>query len=93
MRTSLAIPRCHSVIKSALASPGLISSTLVQYMRFLERMKILTWLRQGVIISVIYTIGLVELYYLPRYGLEYLLGAIGLTVFMAGFWLRTHWEY
>ena len=56
-------------------------------------MKILTWLRQALIISVIYSIGLVELYYLPRYGLEYLLGAIGLTVFMAGFWLRTHWEY
>ncbi len=62
-------------------------------MRFQGTMKILTWLRQALIISVIYSIGLVELYYLPRYGLEYLLGAIGLTVFMAGFWLRTHWEY
>jgi hypothetical protein len=56
-------------------------------------MKILTWLRQGLIISVIYTIGLVELYYLPKYGIEYLLCAIGLTVFMAGYWMRTHWEY
>ncbi|MGH7817083.1 MAG: hypothetical protein ACREOR_06815 [Candidatus Binatia bacterium] len=55
-------------------------------------MKILTWLRQGFIISVIYSIGLVELFYLPRYGLEYLLGAIGATVFMAGFWMRTHWD-
>jgi hypothetical protein len=56
-------------------------------------MKILTWLRQSFKISVIYSIGLVELYYLPKYGIEYLLGAIGATVFMAGYYLRTHWDY
>ena len=55
-------------------------------------MKILTWLRHGLIITVIYGIGIAELYYLPRYGLEYFLGAIGLTVFSAGFWMRTHWN-
>jgi hypothetical protein len=56
-------------------------------------MKILTWLKQSLKISVIYSIGLVELYYLPKYGIEYLLGAIGATVFMAGYYLRTHWDY
>ncbi len=55
-------------------------------------MKILTWLRHGFIISVIYGIGLAEFYYLPRYGLEYFLGAIALTVFAAGFWMRRHWD-
>ena len=55
-------------------------------------MKILKWLRQGFIISVIYSIGIAELHYLPRYGLEYLLCAIGATVFTAGFWMRTHWD-
>jgi len=56
-------------------------------------MKIYTWLRQGFIISIIYSIGIAELYYLPRYGIEYFLGAIGGTVFMAGSWMRTHWDY
>ena len=55
-------------------------------------MKIFRWLRQGLIISVIYSVGLAEFYYLPRYGLEYFLGAIALTVFSAGFWIRAHWE-
>jgi len=55
-------------------------------------MKIYTWIRHGFIISALYAIGLVELHYLPRYGLEYFLGAIGLTAFTAGFWMRTHWD-
>jgi hypothetical protein len=56
-------------------------------------MKIFTWLRQGFIISIIYSIGVAELYYLPRYGIEYFLCAIGGTVFLAGSWMRTHWDY
>ena len=84
--------RVSSVIKIAPASPKLIGPALVQFLRYSQRMKILTWLRQGFIISVIYSIGIAELYYLPRYGLEYLLGAIGATVFMTGFWMRTHWD-
>ena len=55
-------------------------------------MKIFRWLRHAFIISVIYSAGLAEFYYLPRYGLEYFLGAIALTVFSAGFWMRTHWD-
>lgn len=44
------------------------------------------------IIFGFYGIGLAEAYYLPRYGLEWLLGAIALTAFVAGYWVRTHWN-
>lgn len=56
-------------------------------------MKIYRWLRHSFIIIVLYSIGLAELYYLPRYGIEYFLCGIGATVFMAGFWMRSHWDY
>lgn len=70
----------------------LMRSTLVWNVRCCRCMKIHAWIRHGFIISVLYAIGLVELHYLPRYGLEYFLGAIGLTAFTAGFWMRTHWD-
>ena len=56
-------------------------------------MKIYTWLRHSFIISIVYSIGIAELYYLPRYGIEYFLCAIGGTVFIVGSWMRTHWDY
>lgn len=56
-------------------------------------MKIYTLLRHTFIISVLYSVGLAELHYLPRYGIEYFLCGIGATVFMAGFWIRGHWDY
>ncbi len=56
-------------------------------------MKMYTRLRHGFIISVLFGIGLAELYYLPRYGIEYFLCALGATVFLAGYWMRTHWDY
>jgi len=56
-------------------------------------MKIYTWLRQVFIISVLFGIGIAELYYLPHYGIEYFLCSIGATVFLAGYWMRTHWDY
>ena len=54
--------------------------------------KWLTAFRRTMIILGLYGIGLAEAYYLPRYGLEWLLGAIGLTAFVAGYWIRTHWN-
>jgi len=46
--------------------------------------------RVGFIILTLYGIGLAEAYYLPRYGIEWMLGAIGATAVVAGFWMRTH---
>ena len=55
----------------------------------------MTWrkrIRRTSIILSLYGIGLLEAYYLPRYGIEWMLGAIGVTVVLAGFWMRTHWD-
>jgi len=49
-------------------------------------------LRHSFIISTLYGIGILEAYYLPRYGIEYFLGAIAVTVFSAGIWMRRHWD-
>ena len=49
-------------------------------------------LRHSFIISMLYGIGLLEAYYLPRYGLEWFLGGIGVTVFCAGLWIRKNWD-
>jgi hypothetical protein len=53
-------------------------------------MKFFRWLRRAVFIITLYSIGLVEAYYLPRYGIEWFLCALGATAFLAGFWLRAH---
>ena len=53
---------------------------------------IMKLLRHSFIISTLYGIGLLEAYYLPRYGLEWFLGAIGATVFCAGLWIRKNWD-
>jgi hypothetical protein len=53
-------------------------------------MKFSRWLRRALLIITLYTIGLVEAYYLPRYGIEWLLGALGATAFLAGCWPRAH---
>ena len=57
-----------------------------------ESMNALRWFRRGLFIITLYSIGLSEAYYLPRYGygIEWLLGALGATAFLAGFWMRTH---
>jgi hypothetical protein len=49
-------------------------------------------LRRGFIILTLYGIGLLEAYYLPSYGIEWMLSAIGATAILAGFWMRTHWD-
>jgi hypothetical protein len=48
--------------------------------------------RRTFIMMTLYGIGLAEAYYLPRYGIEWFLGAIAATVFLAGFWIRSHWD-
>ena len=50
------------------------------------------WLRRIFMIVTLYSIGILEGYYLPRYSIEWMLGAMGATAFLAGFWLRTRWE-
>jgi hypothetical protein len=37
-------------------------------------------------------IAILEGYYLPRYSIESMLAAIGVTAFLAGYWIRTHWD-
>ena len=49
-------------------------------------------LRHIFIITTLYGIGLLEAYFLPRYGIEYFLGAICVTVFGAGLWMRKNWD-
>jgi hypothetical protein len=55
-------------------------------------MKWLKWLRRSFFILTLYGIGILEGYYVPRYGIEWLLVAIGTTAFLAGFWIRAHWD-
>ena len=50
-------------------------------------------LRHGLIILTLYAIGVLEAYYLPHYGIEWMLGAIGATALLAGFWMRKHWDF
>lgn len=44
------------------------------------------------IMVTLYGIGLAEAYYLPRYGIEGLLGGILATVILASFWIRSYWD-
>jgi hypothetical protein len=55
-------------------------------------MKWFKWLRRTCVILTLYGIGLLEGYYLPRYGIEWMLAAMGATAFLAGFWMRRHWD-
>jgi len=50
-------------------------------------------IKQSFMIMTLYAIGIAELYFLPKYGIEYFLASIGATVFMAGYWIRARWEY
>ncbi len=61
-------------------------------MRRVKSVKFYKWIRRTCVILTLYAIGLAEAYFLPRYGLEWLLGGLAATAFLAGLWLRTHWE-
>jgi hypothetical protein len=41
---------------------------------------------------MICAVGLLEGHYLPRYGIEWMLGAIAGTVFLVGYWVRMKWD-
>jgi hypothetical protein len=49
-------------------------------------------IRRISIIATLYGVRLVEACYLPRYGIQWLLAAILATVFLAAFWIRSHWN-
>jgi hypothetical protein len=55
-------------------------------------MKWTKWLRHGFVILTLYSMALLEGYYLPRYGIEWMLAALAATAFLAGFWIRAHWD-
>ena len=61
-------------------------------MRIQKTVKWLKWIRRCFAISTLYAIGILEGYYLPRYGIEWTLLAIGATAFLAGFWIRARWD-
>ena len=50
------------------------------------------WIRRMGMILTIYALGILEAYYLPRHGLEWMLGAMAATVFLAGYWIRISWD-
>jgi hypothetical protein len=49
-------------------------------------------MRRGFFVFTLYGIGILEAYYLPRYGIEWMLAAIGATALLGGFWLRKNWD-
>jgi hypothetical protein len=56
-----------------------------------QGMNLFIWFKRSLVILALYGIGLLEGYYLPRYGIEWMLGALGATAFLAGLWMRTRW--
>ena len=54
--------------------------------------KLANRIRRISIISTLYAIGLVEAYYLPRYGIQWLLAGVLATVLLASFWIRSRWN-
>ncbi|HEY7221464.1 MAG TPA: hypothetical protein VH985_24045 [Candidatus Binatia bacterium] len=49
-------------------------------------------IRRTSIVSTLYGIGFIEAYYLPRYGIQWLLAGILATVLLASFWIRSRWN-
>ena len=49
-------------------------------------------LRHALFILTLYAIGILEAYYLPHYGIEWMLAVIGATALLAGFWMRKYWD-
>jgi len=92
IRTILTSGSSRSVIKSSLASHHFLSQSLVRFMPFIRLMKVFKWIRRSFVILTLYGVGLLEGYYLPPYGIGWMLAAIGATAFLAGYWMRTHWD-
>ena len=49
-------------------------------------------IRRTLMILALYGIGLLEAFYLPKYGIEWMLAGIGSTAVLAGFWIRARWD-
>jgi hypothetical protein len=49
-------------------------------------------IRRTFVILFLYAIAITEVSYLPRYGVEWLLGSLALTAFLAGNWIRANWN-
>jgi hypothetical protein len=60
--------------------------------RMKQTIKLGDRIRRISIISTLYTIGLVEAYYLPRYGIQWLLAGVLATVLLASLWIRSRWN-
>jgi len=58
-----------------------------------QTIKLRDRVRRISIISTLYAIGLVEAYYLPRYGIQWLLAGLMATVLLASFWIRSRWNW
>jgi len=50
------------------------------------------YVRRISMILTIYGIGIFEGYYMPRYGIEWMLASMAATAFLAGLWIRARWE-
>ena len=85
--TNLVLTTSAFVIKTAELSYLLLPLMLVCFMPPADHMKSLRWFRRGLFIITLYSIGLSEAYYLPRYGygIEWLLGALGADSVSRGF--------
>lgn len=75
---------------AAVANIILLANGIVYALRM--GMKWKRRIRHTLIILMLYGIALVEAYYLPRYGIEWMLAAIGATALLAGFWMRKNWD-
>jgi general stress protein CsbA len=49
-------------------------------------------LRRDCFVATLCMIGLLEAAYVTPYGIQWLIIALGATGFLAGFWIRTHWD-
>ena len=49
-------------------------------------------LRRTSMVLTLYGVGLTEAYYLPRYGIEWFIGGMAATAFLAGSWIRSNWD-
>lgn len=57
-----------------------------------QSIKLADRIRRISIISTLYAIGLAEAYYLPRYGIQWLLAGVLATVLLASYWIRSRWN-
>lgn len=79
-------PQNSTIFSSVLTLTNGIVYALGHGMKWRKR------IRRTSIILTLYGIGLLEAYYLPKYGIEWMLAGIGTTAVLAGFWMRKSWD-